>query len=255
MQTHFLVEKHCQGELIQTVPRIMSRPRKHQLQLTLDSARKPIGRGGWRPNAGRPRGRKVVPHDARPTHKARHPVHVTLRLHADAPRIAREWLMKTIHAGIRDSHKPGFRIVEFNVLSNHIHMLVEAEGTGELSRGMQGFAGRLALRLNRTLRRSGKLFATRFHARTLTTPRDVRNTLRYVLLNRKHHDTYTRFDRYWIDPHSSAAWFDGWAEPIRGAYWKHELAAMPPPTRRASTWLLATGWRKRGLLRFDEAPA
>jgi len=163
--------------------------------------------------------------------------------------------METIHAAIRDSHKPGFRIVEFNILHNHIHLLVEAATTIDLSRGMQGFAGRLALRLNRALKRTGKLFGTRFHARALTTPRDVRNTLRYVLLNRKHHDARTRFDRYWIDPHSSAPWFDGWAEAIRGAYWKRELAAMPQPTQRASTWLLATGWRKRGLLRFDEAPA
>ena len=233
----------------------MSRARKRHVQLTLDHARKPVGRGGWRPNAGRPRGRTVVPHDARPPHKARNPIHVTLRLHSEAPPIAREWVMKTIHGAIRDSHKPGFRLVEFNVLSNHVHLLAEAASTLELSRGMQGFAGRLALRLNRTLKRTGKLFATRFHARALTTPRDVRNTLRYVLLNRKHHDTHTRFDRYWIDPHSSAPWFTGWAEPIRGAHWKHELGAQPPPTQRASTWLLAIGWRKRGLLRFDEAPA
>jgi len=233
----------------------MSRPRKRHIQLTLDHARKPVGHGGWRPNAGRPRGRKVVPHDARPEHKPRFPVHVTQRLRTDAPAIARAWLMKTIHAAIRDSHKSGFRIVEFNVLSNHVHLLVEAGSTSELSRGMQGFAGRLALRLNRTLKRRGKLFATRFHARALTTPRDVRNTLRYVLLNRKHHAANTRFDRYWIDPHSSAPWFDGWVEPIRGDHWKHELAAQPLPTRRASTWLLATGWRKRGLLRFDEMPS
>ena len=233
----------------------MSRPRKRHIQLTLDHARKPVGHGGWRPNAGRPRGRKVVPHDARPEHKPRFPVHVTQRLRTDAPAIARAWLMKTIHAAIRDSHKSGFRIVEFNVLSNHVHLLVEAGSTSELSRGMQGFAGRLALRLNRTLKRRGKLFATRFHARALTTPRDVRNTLRYVLLNRKHHAASTRFDRYWIDPHSSAPWFDGWVEPIRGDHWKHELAEQPIPTRRASTWLLATGWRKRGLLRFDEMPS
>jgi REP element-mobilizing transposase RayT len=233
----------------------MSRKRKHHVQLTLDSARKPTGHGGWRPNAGRPRGRKVSPHHSRPAHKARLPVHVTLRLRADVPPIAREWLLKTLREAIRDSHKPGFRIVEFNVLSNHIHALVEADGNAELSRGVQGFAGRIALRLNRALRRTGKVFATRFHARALTTPRDVRNTLRYVLLNRKHHDTTTHFDRYWIDPYSSAPWFDGWAEPIRGAYWKHELAAQPSPIQRAKTWLLATGWRKRGLLQFDETPS
>jgi hypothetical protein len=102
----------------------------------------------------------------------------------------------------------------------------EASGT-DLSRGVQGFAGRVARRLNKKLKRTGKLFATRFHARAMSSPRDVRNTLRYVLLDRKHHDTTTNFDRYWIDPYSSAPWFDGWAEPIRGASWKHELVARP----------------------------
>ena len=81
---------------------------------------------------------------------------------------------------------------------------------------VQGFAGRVARRLNRALHRTGKLFATRFHARALKTPREVRNALRYVLLNRKHHASRRRFDKAWIDPCSSAAWFDGWAGPIRG---------------------------------------
>ncbi len=230
----------------------MARSRKIHIQLTLDQGRRPTGQGGWRPNTGRPKGRTTVPHDSRPTHKARNPVHVTLRLRTDVPSIARTWLMQTIRGAIKDSQKDEFRIVEFNVLSNHLHLLTEASRTLALSRGVQGFAGRLALRINRVLKRSGKVFATRFHARALTTPRDVRNTLRYVLLNRKHHDTTTKFDRYWIDPHSSAAWFDGWAEPIR---WSRELVAMSPPTERAQTWLLGVGWRRYGPLRFDERPA
>lgn len=230
----------------------MARSRIQHVQLTLDSARPPIGRGGWRPNAGRRRGRKTVPHDTRPVHKARLPVHVTLRLRGDAPSIGREWLMPMLRCAVRDSQKPRFRIVEFNFLSNHVHVLVEADDTATLSRGVQGFAGRLALRVNRKLGRTGKLFATRFHARPLTTPRDVRNTLRYVLLNRKHHAPAVTFDRFWIDPCSSAAWFDGWATPIRS---HRALLAHPPPTERARTWLLAIGWRRRGLLRFDETPA
>jgi REP element-mobilizing transposase RayT len=229
----------------------MARARKQHRQLTLDDARKPVGHGGWRPRAGRPQGRRSVPHDARPLHKARFPVHVTLRIRSDAPWLARDWLMTTIRKAIADSQKAWFRIVEFNVLGNHLHALVEAEGTGELSRGVQGFAGRVALRVNRATHRSGKLFATRFHARTLTTPRDVRNTLRYVLLNRRHHDKATSFARDWIDGCSSAPWFDGWAVRLR----PHALAAQSPPTVRARSWLLAVGWRQRGLLRPDESPA
>lgn len=191
-------------------------------------------------------------HDTRPNHVARNPVHVTLRLRTDVPSIVRTWLLQTIRNAIKDSQKAEFRIVEFNVLSNHLHLLCEASSTSALARGVQGFAGRLALRLNRVLCRTGKVFATRFHARALTSPRDVRNTLRYVLINRKHHDTVTRFDRYWIDPHSRAAWFDGWSDAIRS---QRELVVMARPTERARTWLLSVGWRRHGSLRFDERPA
>jgi REP-associated tyrosine transposase len=211
--------------------------------------------GGWRPGAGRKRGRKVVPHDARPHHVAKHPLHVTLRLCGGAPNISGDWLMKIMRPAIAQSHKPGFRIVEFNVLRNHIHLVVEADDNASLARGMNGFEVRTARRINRRAKRRGKLFATRYHASTLRTPRSVRNVLRYVLMNRKHHAPYTRFDRNWIDPCSSAAWFDGWSAPIRvTTSWKRELVEMAPPTARARSWLLRVGWRQQGLLRFDETP-
>src|SRR5439155_4627360 len=102
--------------------------------------------------------------------------------------------------------------------------------------------------LNSALIRRGKLFAHRFHARYLKTPTEVRNCLRYVLLNRKHHDAEKKFARYWIDPHSSAAWFDGWREPIRvTAPWKHELVTAESPSAAPATWLLRIGWRRKGL--------
>ena len=101
---------------------------------------------------------------------------------------------------------------------------------------MQGFEVRVVQRLNSALKREGKLFAHRYHARYLKTPREVRNALRYVLLNRKHHAAEQRFTKQWIDPFSSAAWFDGWAEPIRADEpWKRELLAVGgrPRSRRS----------------------
>ncbi|CAN5729562.1 hypothetical protein BH11MYX1_BH11MYX1_47710 [soil metagenome] len=89
-----------------TVPRIIvACARETHHQLTLDQARKPIGQGGWRPNAGRPRGRTTPPHDARPVHVARNPVHVPLRLRAGVPSIARTWLRQTIRDAIKDSQR------------------------------------------------------------------------------------------------------------------------------------------------------
>ena len=78
--------------------------------------------------------------------------------------------------------------------------------------GIAGFETRVARCINSRLGRRGKLFPDRYHARALRTPREVRNALAYVLLNRKHHAAEQKFARYWIDPCSSAAWFTGWAQ-------------------------------------------
>ena len=190
-----------------------------------------------------------------PSEPGRFPQHVTLRIGEGVPSLAREGCVKIIRAAVKASHKDGFRIVEFNVLGNHLHLITEAADKGALSTGVQGFAGRVAYRLNSALDREGKLFADRYHARYLKTPREVRNALRYVLLNRKHHAAEQRFTKTWIDPFSSAAWFDGWAAPIRADEpWKRDCSRSTRPTAKATVWLLTDGWKRHGLLEFDERP-
>ena len=251
--------------------------------------------GGWRPGAGRPKKRGAVSHDTRPDEPSRFPQHVTLRIADAVPSLARAAVLKVIRQAIRDSQKigpahetsvgrtreakvestrdprharrtraavaraqstaGGFRIVEFNVLGNHVHLVTEADGKAALASGVAGFEVRVAQRVNALLGRRGKLFPQRYHARHLKTPREVRNALRYVLLNRKHHAAEQRFTRTWIDPCSSAVWFAGWAQPVRADEpWKRELIGLPQPTAPPETWLLATGWKRHGLLRFDERP-
>ncbi len=74
----------------------------------------------------------------------------------------------------------------------------------------------------------------------------MRNALVYVLNNARRHDPGVAWD--WVDPLSSAAFFDGWRLPY------HDPRARdgPTPVEPANTWLLGTGWRFRGLIRFDE---
>jgi len=229
---------------------------KVNVQLSFDTRRKPRGIGGWRPNAGRKKTKGSISHDTRAELKARFPQHVTLRILDGVPSLARRFLMREIRACIRAAEKPDFRIVEFNVLANHLHLITEAAGKQSLARGIQGFAVRVARRVNVALGRTGKLFAHRYHARALKTPTEVRYALRYVLLNRKHHDAEKRFNKTWVDPYSSAAWFDGWSAPLRfEMWWERELVEMKRPNARPQTWLLAVGWRRLGLLRVDEAPA
>src|SRR4051812_21960429 len=101
----------------------MAKPRNKTSQLSLDQARKPTGHGGWRPGAGRPKGRNIVSHDRRPDFVARYPQHVTLRIIGGVGSIARDFLMKKIRVAIRGAQSETFRIVEFNVLSNHLHLV------------------------------------------------------------------------------------------------------------------------------------
>src|SRR5262249_13126870 len=111
-----------------------------------------------------------------------------------------------------------------------------------LARGMQGLAVRLARAINRVLHRRGAVFAERYHARALTSPRAVRNSIVYVLHNWKHHQTNARG----VDPCSSAPWFTDWKE--QPPPWR-----APPPVRAARTWLLAHGWKLgRGLISLRE---
>ena len=139
------------------------------------------------------------------------------------------------------------------MLGNHLHLVTEADSKRALASGLTAFETRVARRINALVGRRGQLFPHRYHARALKTPREVRNALAYVLLNRKHHAAEQKFTRTWIDPCSSAAWFTGWAQPVRAdEVWKRELLAQPRPTGIAQTWLLATGWKRHGLLRFDE---
>jgi REP element-mobilizing transposase RayT len=232
------------------------KPRIRHVQLSLDRARRPMGHGGWRPGAGRPRTRSGVSHDAREIVSPTHPQHVTLRIVGKIVSLRRRSLTAIIRDAIAKAHGVDFRVVHFNVESNHLHLIIEASSNLARTRGLQGLEVRLARRLNRAFGRTGKLFADRYHARPLKQPREVRNALRYVLNNARHHvpDSIVH-DRTWIDPCSSAAWFDGWREPVVGdTWWKRELLGLAPPVARPTVWLLTTGWHRHGRLAFDEVP-
>jgi len=192
-----------------------------------------------------------VPHATRPRHAARHPVHVTVRLRKGLPGLRRRGAYAVLRGAFRAARERfGMRVVHYAVLSNHVHLLVEASDRRALSRGMQGLAIRIAKRLNRYWDRTGRVFAERYHERFLRTPREVRNALAYVLHNARKHGLSIPGDA--PDPFSSGRWFDGWRE---GRVFSLERAGGPfAPVAAARTWLLRAGWRRRGLVALDERP-
>lgn len=205
--------------------------------------------GGPRRGAGRkPKGERAgVPHRTRAPLASRYPVHVTVRLRRGFPSLRRprpySALMRAFGAG---RERGGFRLVHYSVQSNHMHLLVEAKDRHALTQGIQGLKVRVARVLNRIWRRTGPVFADRFHDRILRTPREVRNALAYVLLNARRH----RIPGPSPDPYSSGHWFDGWRHRRALA----DDAGGIPPVSQPRTWLLATGWRRHGLLRLEEVP-
>ncbi len=150
--------------------------------------------------------------------------------------------------------RPGFRLVHYSLQGNHAHLIVEAHDRAALGRGMKSVGARLARAVNRVARRAGRVLAERYHVRMLPTPREVRNALRYVLLNARRHAAAARAKltgAIRLDPASSGRWFDGWKrerpreEVVRKGT---EDVRQQRPVARARTWLLTIGWRRYGLL-------
>jgi hypothetical protein len=205
--------------------------------------------GGARRGAGRkrtPGSRPSVPHRVRPSLDARHPALVTLRARRGVTWLRSPAAFAAVRSALARASRDDFRVAHFSVQSDHLHLVVEADDRGALSRGMRGLAIRCALAVNRALGRRGALWAERYHASALRTPRMVRNALVYVLANaRKHLHAVAG-----LDPCSSARWFDGFRGPDPAA-----PASEAPPTKPPRTWLLRIGWRRHGLLSRDEGPA
>ena len=228
----------------------MKRARKTR-QGTLEL--RPRGRGGRRSGAGRkPRpGRRPIAHRPRQRFAARYPLHVTLRVRQHVFQLRSKRCFSVIRAGIEAARERfGCRITDFSVQGNHIHFILEAKDARALGRSMQGLCIRIAKRLNRVMRRTGAVFAERYHMRVLRSPREVHNALNYVLHNRRRHAVQfgEQLSCDWVDPYSSAAWFGGWKRPLK------PQQTGPPPVAKPRTWLLGIGWRRHGLLCPDQMP-
>ena len=206
--------------------------------------------GGVRARAGRPaRGRSTVKRVTREDLNGRDPIHVTTRIRPGVT-LRRHHIYRTLRAAFRrGKDRFGFRLVHYSVQSNHMHLICEAVDRRALSRGMQGLSIRVARGVNRVLGRRGKLFGDRYHAVVLERPRQVRNALVYVLRNAVHHGAAPRGP--FFDVYSSAAYFSGWRDPPR----LRLVDDGEPPVTAPTVWLLTTGWRRWGLLAFDELTA
>src|SRR5512141_1229179 len=234
--------------------------------------------GGKRPGAGRKRAsrRAPVPHRARPEHADGHPVHITLRSRFRPLRS--QFVEPTIRlaiAGANERDPDNFRIINYSIQYDHLHMLAEARDKWALASGTKSVSVRIARMVNQLVGRRGRFWADRWHGRALTSPRQVRTALVYVLANFRKHSARPLGPG--IDQYSSGRWFDGWQlgpgsrlQPGPGLQPGLELRSggrlqaggkragvtlESVPVCRPRTWLARVGWRRGGPIRLDEAPA
>jgi len=184
-------------------------------------------------------------------------MHVTKRIKSGITRLRRFELCKVLQrAFVYGCNKTldedvEFRICQFSIQGNHIHLICEASSNSALSRGVQGWSVRVARGVNRHLGREGSLFDDRYHVEILSSPRQTRNALCYVLQNARRHGERLDAQFHGIDPFSSAWWFDGWKDDE----WRDGL--IPPELRTVAeprSWLLRDGWRRHGLIGITEVP-
>ncbi len=185
----------------------------------------PKGRGGARKGAGRKaeldeRGKRVHgTHSKRPIFTRHRPLLVTVNFVQGLPSLRRVDLGSRVCAAIEaGNQRDDFRVVHLALLSNHLHMICEADGPEALARGMKGLGGRIAKAVNALLHRKGAVISGRYDLQVLQSLQQVRNAVAYVLRNGEHHglghpwrtgDGVPTVDRW-----TSAAWFSGWRDPV-----------------------------------------
>jgi hypothetical protein len=200
-----------------------------------------------------------MPHETRAKLDPRYPLQVTIRAVPGLPSLRSARVFGALRRAIARASVDRFRVIHFSIQQDHGHFIVEGDEARRARGGMHGLAIRLALAVNRALgRRKGKVVGDRYHVRPLTTPRLMRTSMVYVLLNfRKHLNAPAG-----VDPRSSGPHFSGWQRcsrldsadvgPAAAGAMRGGLAA----TAAATTWMATIGWRRAGgLLKVEERPA
>lgn len=113
-----------------------------------------------------------------------HAWHITHRCHrqqfllkfARDRRLWRQWLFEA-------RKRYGLCVLDFIVTSNHIHILVQDRGRGEIVKSMQLIAGRSAQAYNQRKQRRGAYWEDRYHATAVQADTHLARCIAYIDLN------------------------------------------------------------------------
>lgn len=186
--------------------------------------------GGKRKNAGRKNRSGLNAHTKRPRVDFRKPLHVTLKSKASGLR--KPQIFSRMKQACRRLKRFGVHVIQFAMLGDHIHMIIEARNNPTLASGMKSITGTFAKRFETR-------FKGRYHLQVITTPTQMKSAYKYVLLNFAKHSKQPPH----IDPYSSGSAFTAWAEL---AHTEGDAEKDSPDSYGLSeprSWLAQRGWR------------
>lgn len=180
-------------------------------QIRERTAGKKVRRGPGRPKKNNGR----VSHQRRPKLREQSALHLTLKTRSHVPNLRTRRRFNVIKQafvsfcgaeGSDNRAVKGFRLVHFAVLSNHVHLVVEADSSAALSLGMQKLLHSISRRLNALSVHEhggtvstqggryqdikgwlGSIFGDRYHAHLLRTSTEMNHAVNYVLTNAERH--------------------------------------------------------------------
>ncbi len=157
-------------------------------------------------------------------------MHVTLKLQPGLPSLRLKEPFELFREALVRAQAQGLRVIHYSVQSNHVHLILEAGDNETLTRALKSLCIRFAKKLNYRLARTGAVFLGRFHLHVLKAALEVRNAIRYVLLNE---DLHSKRFRERLDKFSSTSVFEG--KPLEIP---RQICTEP------RSWLMRVGWLK-----------
>jgi REP element-mobilizing transposase RayT len=177
------------------------------------------------------------------------PVHVAIRVRDGTLRLRFKKCFRIVRTAlVAASLKIRFRLLAYSVQGNHLHLIAEADDKFALSRAMRSLSIRIAKRINQLMQTRGQRIPKRYMLSVLKTKCDVNRALAYVLNNYRRHAAQgrRRLRDGWIDPCSSAVWFEHWSTPPTPT--SDPCPDIPRGTVTPQSTILLHGWKVHGLI-------
>lgn len=196
--------------------------------------------GGKRKKAGRKNRSGQLGHAKRERVLASFPLHITMRVKKGFNSLRSPKTERAFKRALGKAKTKGLHVIHYAIESNHIHLFAEARDNGKLRSGTASFGSSFGKAVSKLNRRTGSVFAGRFHLRVLKSPRQTKNALAYVLLNHSKHEGSVPYP----DERSSAAYFSDWHILLGRKYRKLVAEERPSYLTEAESWLARVGRRR-----------